>query len=160
MPRSGAERGFYSRRREAPPRGATGGFLGEITNVGTMTSATSRNLLNAHERPATDWPVKRSTRPQRARRRCPKKKIPPTTTLSFLLLIGNQVPKAEAVYFSRAARRDDDTSTVLSTAVTNPEAEERGAKATSHFSATGSKPTGPSAPSRPTLLCLGHEVPT
>ena len=62
----------------------------------------------------------------------------------------------------QGARRgwDDDTSTVLSTAVTSPEAEERGVKTTSHFSATGSKPTGPSAPSRPTLLCLGHEVPT
>ena len=62
----------------------------------------------------------------------------------------------------QGARRgwDDDTSTVLSTAVTSPEAEERGVKTTSHFSATGSKPTGPSAPSRPTLLCLGHEVST
>ena len=61
----------------------------------------------------------------------------------------------------QGARRgwDDDTSTVLSTAVTSPEAEERGVKTTSYFSATGSKPTGPSAPSRPTLLCLGHEVP-
>ena len=62
----------------------------------------------------------------------------------------------------QGARRgwDDDTSTVLSTAVTSPEAEERGVKTTPHFSATGSKPTGPSAPFRPTLLCLGHEVPT
>ena len=66
----------------------------------------------------------------------------------------------------QGARRgwDDDTSTVLSTAVTSPEAhaeaEERGVKTTPRFSVTGFKPTGPSAPSRPTLLCLGHEVPT
>ena len=65
----------------------------------------------------------------------------------------------------QGARRgwDDDTSTVLSTAVTSPEAEERGVKATSQFPATGSKPTGNRpvpAPSRPALLCLGPEVPT
>ena len=63
----------------------------------------------------------------------------------------------ESIY--RRGRRDDDTSMVLSTAVTSPEAEERDVKMTSRFSATGSKPTGPPAPSRPTLLCLGHEVP-
>ena len=61
--------------------------------------------------------------------------------------------------FTGAGRRDDDTSMVLSTAVTSPEAEEHDVKMTSRFSATGSKPTGPPAPSRPTLLCLGHEVP-
>ena len=48
---------------------------------------------------------------------------------------------------------------MLSTAVTSPEVEEHDVKMTSRFSATGSKPTGPSAPSRPTLLCLGHEAP-
>ena len=50
---------------------------------------------------------------------------------------------------------------VLSTAVTSPEAEEHDVKMTSRFvSATGSKPTGPPAPSRLTLLCLGHEAPS
>ena len=48
---------------------------------------------------------------------------------------------------------------VLSTAVTSPEAEEHDVKMTSRSPATGSKPTGPPAPSRPTLSCLGHEVP-
>ena len=97
-----------------------------------------------------------------ARPKAMPKEKDPTHHYPFFcfFLIGNQVPKAERVYFSGAARRDDDTSTVLSTAVTSPEAEERGVKTTSHFSATGSKPTGPSAPFRPTLLCLGHEVPT
>jgi len=93
----------------------------------------------------------------------PVKRKDPThhyPSIFLFLLIGNQVPKAERGYFSGAAHRDDDTSTVLSTAVASPEAEERGIKTTSHFSAMGSKPTGPSAPSRPTLLCLGHEVST
>mgnify|MGYP006102698743 CR=1 FL=1 len=61
----------------------------------------------------------------------------------------------------QGARRgwDDDTSMVLSTAVTSPEAEEHDVKMTPRSPATGSKPTGPPAPSRPTLSCLGHEVP-
>ena len=61
--------------------------------------------------------------------------------------------------FTGAGRRDDDTSMVVSMAVTSPEAEEHDVKMTSRFPATGSKPTGPPAPFRPTLLCLGHEVP-
>ena len=51
---------------------------------------------------------------------------------------------------------DDDTSMVLSMAVTSPEAEEHGVKMAPCFPATGSKPTGPPAPSRPKVLCLGH----
>ena len=48
----------------------------------------------------------------------------------------------------------------LSTAVTSPKAEEHGAKMTPRFPAMGSKPTGPPAPSRPTLFfCLGQKVP-
>ena len=91
----------------------------------------------------------------------PKEKDP-THHYPFFFFFFDWQPGAQGreSLFSGAARRDDDTSTVLSTAVTSPEAEERGVKTTSHFSATGSKPTGPSAPSRPTLLCLGHEVST
>ena len=82
-----------------------------------------------------------------------------------------QRPEAYAAAAARAAPRgggrtaparrgwDDDTNMVLSTAVMSPEAEEHGAKMTPRFPATGSKPTGPPAPSRPILLCLGHEVP-
>ena len=39
--------------------------------------------------------------------------------------------------FTGAGRRDDDTSMVLSTAVTSPEAEEHGAKMTPRFSGHG-----------------------
>ena len=60
----------------------------------------------------------------------------------------------------QGARRgwDDDTSMVLSTAVTSPEAEEHGAKMKPRFPTTGSGPTSPPAPSRPTLQCLGHKA--
>ena len=62
--------------------------------------------------------------------------------------------------FPGAGRRGDDASMVLSTTVTSPEAEEEGGvKTTPRFQATGSEPTGPSAPSRPKLLCLGQTVP-
>ena len=61
--------------------------------------------------------------------------------------------------FTGAGRRDDDTSMVLSTAVTSPDAEEHDFKMTPRFPASGSKPTGTPVPSRPTLLCLGQKVP-
>ena len=73
--------------------------------------------------------------------------------------MGKQGAQGSESLLTGAGRRDDDTSTVLSTAVTSPEAEEHGAKVAPRFPATGSKPTGPPAPSRPTLLCLGHKVP-
>ena len=126
-----------------------------------MTSATSRKPAECSRESLPLAGLVEHQTPGRPKAR-PKEKDPTHhyPFIFFFFLIGNQVPKAERVYFSGAARRDDDTSTVLSTAVTSPEAEERGVKTTSYFSATGSKPTGPSAPSRPTLLCLGHEVPT
>ena len=73
--------------------------------------------------------------------------------------MGKQGVQGRESLFTGAGRRDDGTIIVLSTAVTSPEAEEKGTKMTPRFSATGSKPTGPPAPPRPTLLCLGHKVP-
>jgi hypothetical protein len=87
-----------------------------------------------------------------------KNSHPPLPLLFFFYMAKPGAQGRESL-FTGAGRRDDDTSMVLSTAVTSPEAEEHDVKMTSRFSATGSKPTGPPAPSRPTLLCLGHEVP-
>ena len=83
----------------------------------------------------------------------------PFIFLFFLLFYWTTGAQGRESLFTGAGRRDDDTSTVVSTAVTSPEAEEHDVKTTSRFPATGSKPTGPPAPFRPTLLCLGHEVP-
>ena len=76
--------------------------------------------------------------------------------------MGKQGAQGRECLFTGVGRQDDDdTRMVLSTAVTSPEAEEYGAKMTPRFfSATGSKPTGPPAPSRPKLLCLGRKVPS
>ena len=73
--------------------------------------------------------------------------------------MGKQGAQGSESLHTGAGRRDDDTSMVLSTAVTSPEAEEHDAKMTLRFPATGSKRTGSPAPSRPTLLCLGQKVP-
>ena len=76
---------------------------------------------------------------------------PPLPFFSFFFLAMQGAQGRESL-FTGAGRRDDDTSMVLSTAVTSPEAEDNGAKNDATlFRPRARKPTGPPAPSRPTL---------
>ena len=104
------------------------------------------------------WPGERSTRPQRARERCLSKERershpPPPLQLKKNC---NQVPNAEGDISSMEPRREDATSTVC---CVDGGDEPRSRRAwlqnnAALISVTASKPTGSSAPSRSSLICL------
>jgi len=119
------------------------------------SSATSQTLY-AHERLPMARRAEHPT-PARPKSMPPqgKRALAPTTTFSFKKNC-NQVPNAEGDISSMEPRRDDATSTVC---CVDGGDEPRSRRAwlqnnAALISVTASKPTGSSAPSRSSLICL------